>query len=490
MSASRVLLAVLLVATWFAFAPALNGEYLTIDDIHYLWAQPHVATGLSWENVRWAFSTVWLANYAPLTWISHQTLVTFAGEDQYWHHAVNLVLHLANVVLLYVVLRRATGSVWQSLTVAAIWAVHPLRVEAVAWISSRKDVLSTFFGLLAILSYLSWVERRGLLRYLGVCLGMTASLLVKPMFVSLPILLLLLDRWPLARPEPWLTRVWEKTPLALISAASCAGAIYAQLYGDGLISAYMIPVDYRIANAGVSLVSYLIGLFRPDPVAFYPLIIDLQQSQALFAAGVLLAITLTVMLRRYAQVGWAWYLISVLPVLGLLQNGSQRIADRYTYVPSIGLLIILVWGAFELVGRHRALLIAPVLAILIASGSMTREYSRQWQTSVGLYSYSYAHRPCAPAAELVGMAYLNEGDLGAARFYLQQAIDADPYRSTALVRLAALVLNDGDIEEGKRLLDRVSVSTIGEPASRSEWTTIYHGLRDWIDRHEPRVGDS
>jgi hypothetical protein len=407
-------------ATFIAFEEVrLNG--FVYDDTMYIMGNPHVRSGLTPESVGWALTTFHSGSWHPLTWLSHITDYSMFGLDATGHHLVNLLLHMLNATLLFYGLWRMTRSVWPSAVVAAVFAVHPLRVESVAWVAERKDVLSGTFWLLTMLAYARYVERRRLSAYLVVVLTFVLGLLAKPMLVTLPFVLLLLDVWPLERlrkkpqaasskksttPAPARAGVAqlvvEKIPLLAIAglfsvvtfiAQRSQGAMTMMQSGDLSFSA-------RLQNALVSYGAYIGKTLYPAGLAvFYPHPIEsLPQWRALVAAVLLVAATVTAVYlarrgRRYVLVGWLWYLGTLLPVIGLVQVGSQAMADRYTYLPSLGLAIIVAWGVADLVARQRGL--RPVAAVagvaaLVALVATTRANVRYWRNSTTLYGHALA----------------------------------------------------------------------------------------------------
>jgi tetratricopeptide (TPR) repeat protein len=331
-----------------------NG-FANYDDNDYVTANRQVKAGLSAAGVRWAFTTRHAANWHPLTWLSLQLDATLYGGDSAWgYHLTNLLLHAANVLLLFLALRRLTGAVWRSAAVAALFAVHPAHVESVAWVAERKDVLSGLFWMLTLLAYAWYAERPGWRRYLPVLATFTLGLMAKPMVVTLPCVLLLLDYWPLGRLAGLRTaakRLLEKVPLFALTAAACVVTMAAQK--GAMSSLERLPFHERLMNTLAAYTAYLGELFWPARLALlYPHPHDGLPPEVTTRAAVILAtITGLVFLawrRRYLTVGWLWFLGTLVPVIGLVQVGAQSMADRYTYLPYIGLFIALVWGAADL----------------------------------------------------------------------------------------------------------------------------------------------
>ena len=384
----------LLLAVVCVFGQTLRYGFVNYDDQKYVCKNPHVSGGLNAEAVRWAFTTRHASNWHPLTWLSHMLDCQLYGLISEWHHLTNVLLHAATAILLFLILRQMTGDVWPSAFAAAVFAIHPLRVESVAWIAERKDVLSGLFFMLTLAAYLGYVRRPfSLARYLTVIGLFALGLMAKPMLVTLPFVLLLLDYWPLGRMTPWWRLVVEKLPLLAFSAASCAATLWAQ--SDAIASTDHVPFSLRLSNAAVSYVAYLVQLFYPVGLAvLYPLPLSGWPTwKVLGAVLVLLAISGGVVACRrrcpYLLLGWLWYLGMLLPVSGLLQVGSQAMADRYTYLPQIGLCIAIAWGASQATRswprRAWACGVASALAVATLMGCAWRQTS-YWRDSETLWN--------------------------------------------------------------------------------------------------------
>lgn len=430
-----IVAAVLTAVTVGSFWKAI-GAGLVFDDKQYVLGNPHVQNGLNWVDIKWALTGMFASNWHPLTWMSHMLDSQIWGLDPFGPHLVNVLLHVANVLLLFHVLRRMTGLLWTSAFVAALFAVHPLHVESVAWISERKDVLSTLFWMLTMLAYVRYAERPGVGRYVLVAALFALGLMSKPMLVSVPLVLLLMDYWPLRRKAPWTRLILEKAPLFVLSAASCYVTYLAQ-QASGSVAINEFPLGVRAANAAVSSVTYLWKTLVPARLAaFYPhLGISLPVWQVVGSTVLLIGITaLVIVLARrkpYLAVGWFWYLITLLPVIGLLQVGSQAMADRYTYVPLIGVFVMLTWGIAEGVGewaRGRggakaspspplspspALLIP--LAVIIACAVGTWQQTGYWKDEMTLCRHALAvTRGNFMMHNNLGVALYDQGDYDAA----------------------------------------------------------------------------
>lgn len=363
----NVVLGLLLVlATLALYNPVVHHPFVNFDDDRYVIDNGHVMSGLHWSTVRWAFTTNDEANWHPLTWISHALDVQMFGLNPAGHHYVSVLLHAANVMLLFWVLWRATGATGPSLFVAALFAVHPINVESVAWVAERKSVLSMLFFLLTLWAYQEYVRRPRLGRYAGTLALFACALMAKPMVITLPFVLLLWDYWPLGVGRRKATEAanyrlfWlmlEKVPFFLLSLGSAIVTVKAQKAGDAIGSMVQYPLTVRVENAIVSYVRYIEKAFWPvrlSPIYPHPGS-SLKMWHVVGAALILAAITSVVAAakrRRYLLVGWLWFLGTLVPMIGLVQVGTQAMADRYAYLPFIGLFIIVAWGAADWAGNH------------------------------------------------------------------------------------------------------------------------------------------
>ena len=376
-----------------AFGGALFCGFVWFDDHGYVYENPAVTGGLTQAGLRWAWTTTHMYNWHPLTWLAHMADAELYGLNPAGHHFSSLLLHAANAILLFFFLRRATGRAAPALAAAALWAVHPLRAESVVWISERKDVLAAFFGLLALLAYVRG-PRPG--RTFWVAAAFAASLLAKPAWVTLPCLLLLLDAWPLGRwpREPAWKLVLEKAPLWLLAAGSCAMTLAAQSAGGAVKSFAALPAGARLANAATAAVQYLRALVWPTDLAvYYPFPAGGASAAAVAGAAVLLlALTaLAVVLARRAPwglVGWLWFLGALVPMIGLVQVGGQAWADRYSYLPHIGLALALAGGLAKIADRR----VWPVAAGLGVAGLvwLARAQTAVWRDTETLFRHALA----------------------------------------------------------------------------------------------------
>ncbi len=391
--------------------------FVDFDDSEYVYENPQVRAGLTLAGISWAFTTTYAANWHPLTWLSHMADVQMFGLEAGWHHQMNVLIHAANSVLLFLVLMWMTGAAWRSALVAALFAIHPLHVESVAWVAERKDVLSTFFWLLTMGMYAGYVRRPGAWRYLGVMLSFALGLLSKPMLVTLPFVLLLLDYWPLGRltsDDPSVGTsallawdrisglVIEKVPILLLAVGSSIVTYLAQASKAATATLEFFPFRERIFNALVSYVRYLAKTIWPTSLAaFYPHPSSIGDQipiwQAIAADGILALLTLLALLcggkYQYLTVGWLWYVGTLVPVIGIIQVGSQAMADRYTYVPLIGIFIAVAWGVPELLGhwRYRRVVLSVLgTAVILGLSVATWAQTAHWRNNASLYTHAIA----------------------------------------------------------------------------------------------------
>ena len=391
------------------YLPALRHGFVCLDDNAYVTANRHVQAGLTWDGLRWAFTSTEAANWHPLTWLSHMADCQLFGLQPWGHHLTNILLHAFNSLLVFVVLRRMTGAVWRSLAVAALFGLHPLHVESVAWVAERKDVLSAVFALLALWAYAAWVEQGAAWRgadagrYALVVLFLAAGLLCKPMVVTIPCVLLLLDCWPLGRrggahPVPWGRLVLEKVPLLLLAAGASAATLVAQAGSGAVQTMSRYPPSMRVANALVAYVRYLGKTLDPAGLAvYYPYPDRLPLAEAALAGAFLALVTVAVLgwRRRHpsALAGWCGLLGMLVPVIGLVQVGDQALADRYSYLPSIGLFIAAVWGVEAATSgwAGRARVLGPAAGVLLAAGAvLTVRQLGFWRDSETLFRHALA----------------------------------------------------------------------------------------------------
>ena len=390
----------LVVASLSLYGRVWRFDFVNFDDPQYVRDNPHVRQGLTARSVAWAFTSGDEANWFPVTRLSYLLEGQLFGNTSAPPHAVNAMLHAAAALLLFAFLRRATGSRWPSAFVAAVFALHPLHVESVAWVAERKDVLSACFWFLALWLYARYAEQPNAARYLGVAAAFALGLMAKPMIVTLPFVLLLLDAWPLGRwrTRSWGALMWEKAPLFALSAASAVVTFVVQRRGGAVDSLDSFPVGLRLENALVSYVMYIAQTLWPSRLAaVYLRPVSLPFWQPALAGLAIAGVTVLALNRRreypYVAVGWFWYLGTLLPVIGLVQVGSQARADRYMYVPMVGLAIMAAWGAADMAKRWPAM--RPMVATLAGAAcaammAVTWIQIGYWRNSVSLWEHAIA----------------------------------------------------------------------------------------------------
>jgi len=423
----------LVVLTAAVFAALRHFDFIGFDDPGYVKQNTHVTGGLTLSGITWAWTTGHAANWHPLTWMSHMFDAELFGLRPGGHHLTSVILHIVNVLLLFVLLKRATGALGPSAFTAALFAIHPLHVESVAWIAERKDVLSTMFWWLAMIAYVGYVQQPRLWRYLAVCLMMALGLLAKPMLVTLPLVLLLFDVWPLKRiqaGQPWTRLVLEKLPLFALAAASSVITFLVQQQGGAVTGFGLLPISKRIANALVAYLRYLGKTFWPaDMAIFYP------YSEALpgwwVAGSAVLLIALSFLAVRAVRrsphlfVGWFWYVVTLVPVIGIVQVGTQAIADRYTYVPLVGIFMAIAWSAAAIAPSSAARRWAlPAVATLVVLALATVAYAQVqvWQNNFTVWTHARAVTQDNYIAENeLGVILVNKGQFDEALPYFERA---------------------------------------------------------------------
>jgi Tfp pilus assembly protein PilF len=500
-------------------------EFVSLDDPGYVFDNPEVRRGLTWDGAQWAFATLHKSNWHPLTWLSHMLDCQLFGVVPGGPHVINVILHAINGVLLFLVLRWMTGALWPCALVAALFALHPLRVESVAWVAERKDVLSGFFWMTTILAYVSYARHASLLRYLLVFTSLALGLMAKPMLVTLPCVLLLLDVWPLGRwqlthgPDradarstqravriraaPIHRLVLEKLPLLGLSAASGVLTVFAGRSKGAVATLEDLPFWSRMANALVAYVAYLGKTVWPTDLAvFYPhpALVSTEAASSLvvpaIGAALLLVMISLVMLymatrRPYLAVGWFWYLGTLVPVIGLLQVGFQGMADRYSYLPLVGIYIVIAWGGRDLAlrwPRSRPILIAAAGISLTICVTATWLQVGTWRNSITLFERAiqvtennyFAHgnlasvlaalgrldeatvhyedalriRPSYPTALAgLGSVYFRQGKLEQAAAQLRRALRVEPDSPVVLANLGAVLFRQGKLVEAASHLE-------------------------------------
>ena len=470
--------AALLVATAIAFAPIRHNAFVNYDDYAYVAGNPNVTAGLTWNGFVWAWTTFQVGNWHPLTMLSHMLDCQLFGVSAAAHHLVSVGWHLLNTLLVFGVLARMTGRPWRSAFVAGLFALHPLHVESVAWVSERKDLLSTFFSLLAIGAYAEYARSGSVLRYALALIAFLAALLSKPMAVTLPCALLLLDAWPLQRwqgigsgqarerspaqlpPRSAASLLLEKLPFFLLAALVSAVTLVSQRASGA--TAASLPFSERAANAVVSYATYLVQMVWPTRLAVL-YIFEAPLPPWQIAGSVLLLSGLTAVVLRagrrypYLPVGWLWYLGTLVPALGIIHVGSEAMADRFTYVPLLGIFIMVAWGIPDLLAgwRYRRVACAAAgVAILIACAMQTTRQVRLWHDTRTLFEHALAvTRNNYVAHALIGEQDMQEGRRDAAFRHYSEILTiaarftpVEPYYSDAQYNLGLILAGRGDAQ--------------------------------------------
>ncbi|HAJ26671.1 MAG TPA: hypothetical protein DCG53_05410 [Syntrophus sp. (in: bacteria)] len=515
--------------TFAVYGQVKDHAFVDFDDYEYITENPHVRSGLSIDNIVWAFTSYHSNNWHPITWISHMVDVQLFGLNPAGHHLVNVCFHLLNTILLLLLLRQMTGNLWPSAFVAALFALHPLHVESVAWAAERKDVLSTFFWLLTTWMYVRFTETPGWKHYGLIMLFFTLGLMAKQMLVTLPFVLLLLDYWPLGRmavkggqrQAPVSRLIVEKIPLFALALSAAIIVFVVQQQSGVLYSLTPFPLQIRLENALVSYVSYLGKMLWPVNLAvFYPHPLDsLALWKVLGAAGLLIAVSAAVIRKGrrhpYLITGWFWYLGTLIPVIGLVQVGVQAMADRYTYIPLIGIFIMIAWGGQELfsfraeekatgakwdqpagpplsAGKHgkhgkagkaprpsplsalsstetgdgsilhtkmepspvsARIIFAAAAAVLIILSLLTWRQVGSWRDNVTLYSHAARAVPGNYwAYNNLGAALASRGQIDAAMTWFAESLKIMPHYPGANQNMAAALYKQGRYEEAEPLL--------------------------------------
>jgi len=464
-----LLLAVGIIAVYVQTA---GFDFVDYDDPAYVKDNPKVPEGLTLGGIEWAFTTMYGSNWIPLVWLSLMLDRSIFGTWAGGFHLTNVALHIANTVLLFWVLKRYSKSLWASFFVTALFALHPLHVESVAWVTERKDVLSTLFWMLTMLAYVRYAENPTAKRYTIICAAYALGLMTKPMLVTLPFVLLLMDYWPLKRllPENAWTGVSvrrliiEKLPLIIFSAAICVVTFVAQQTTGAMMRWSAIPVGYRVGNAIVSYCDYIVKMFWPIGLAvFYPHPVkELAGWKVAVAAAVLVAITIVVILlrrRRYLLAGWLWYMGTLVPVIGIVQVGAQSMADRYTYIPLTGIFIMLVWLAGDIVAQRRFRQVLAGMAgsvILGVLGVMTFVQVGYWRDTMSLFTHAAAvTKDNYVAYSLIGARYAEKGDLDAAMRAFEVILKISPKDADTLYNVAKSLALRGKTEQALEFYNRV-----------------------------------
>jgi tetratricopeptide (TPR) repeat protein len=448
MNASRDwwIYAALFLAIAAAYAQVYDFQFVNYDDQDYVTENLHVRDGLTASSAAWAFESTEYANWLPLARLSHMLDVQLYGLQSGPAHLTSVAIHALTTLLLFGLLFRITGDRWPSAFVAFIFGLHPLHVESVAWIAERKDVLCGFFYVLALWAYILWVQRPSPIRYAAILVAFVCGIMAKPMIVTLPFVLLLLDVWPLRRFSR--KTVLEKVPLFALSAACAAIAYIVQQQGGAVNTLAEIPLTLRLENAAVAYVTYIVQFFWPTRLAvFYPFPSSIPAWEWIAALVTLTAITIAALRSPSVTVGWLWYLGTLVPVIGLVKIGLQSHADRYTYVPLIGLSIAVAWGALALVRRFRWLTV-PVALWACALSAATFIQASTWRNSTTLFEHALAVTDGNYIAENnLGVALRHAGRRADALAHFEEALRQWPQYPEAQSNIGEALLVAGRIDE-------------------------------------------
>jgi protein O-mannosyl-transferase len=466
-----ILAALILAVYW----PVQDYKFISYDDYMYVTENYRIQSGIDIISIADTFRDVHTGHWHPLTMMSHMVDWQLFGYNAGGHHWTNVIIHIFNTLLLFLFFRYLTSAIWRSAFIAALFAIHPLNVESIAWIAERKNVLSTFFWILTMMLYVWYVKSPNWKRYLPMFVSFALGLMSKPMLVTLPFVLLLLDYWPLNRisfnsrdedrleiSTPFVSQklkisslMIEKIPLFILTIISTCLTIYAALYVKMVANLEALPLTKRISNAIISYALYIKKLFLPYNLAvFYPPS-KIDFWQASFTALLMFGITITVFkfYRKYPYllVGWLWYLGTLVPVIGLLQVGAQAMADRYTYIPLIGIFIIMAWGLFDLtMERRKGNVIFSAIAVLIIAimAVLTSIQVSYWKNNVTLYSHAIeVTKNNYLANNNLGAHFIDIGDYKQAYFYITTAIQINPKYADAHRNLAVIFIEEGKKEK-------------------------------------------
>ena len=474
-----LLAALLALVTIAVYWPVTGNDFVNYDDDVYVTANPHVQGGLTMENIKWAFSSQVSANWHPVTILSHMLDCQVYGLKPWGHHLTNLLLHALNTALVFLLLRGLTGGLWRSVMVAVLFAVHPLHVQSVVWVAERKDVLSAFFGLLALIAYAryakkkssnsqlpgasKWSEDGSTLNYVLALFFFTLGLMSKAMLVTLPCVMLLLDYWPLKRIRNsefgirnFIKLLVEKIPFFVLAAAMSIVTFLVQKQGGAVMAVGDYPLDNRVENALMAYCRYTGKFLWPaDLAAFYPHVSHWPMAEVLLAGVILCGSTALFVWGRqrfpFLLMGWLWFVGTLVPVIGLVQVGEQSMADRYTYFPSLGLFILVIWGAAELARCWRfqttVLSVAGSAVVLLCIAS-TRQQLRYWKDSEALFRHALAVTDDNALAETdLGLAVLGKGRFDEAVGHLQAAVRLKPSAAEVHNNLGTAYLNKKQYDE-------------------------------------------
>ena len=466
---SLCLIVVIIVPYW----QVISFDFVGYDDQEYVTENSKVQKGLTVEGLKWAFTTFHSANWHPITWLSHMLDCEFYGLNPTGHHWTNVEFHIANTLLLFFILQYMTGAIWRSAFVAALFALHPLHVESVAWIAERKDVLSAFFGLLSIAAYCRYVGNPRIINYILIILLLGLGLMAKPMLVALPFVFLLLDLWPLKRLKfrknaytgaaeffgfkAISQLIWEKIPLFALVAVASTLTFIAQKSEGAVQALGALSLKIRVANALVSYVSYVLKAIWPSNLAvFYPHPGNTLPAWQIIVAALLIALSIFLSMRTlkkypYIAVGLFWYLGTLIPVIGLVQVGNQAMADRYTYIPLIGLFIIVSWGIFDFLKKwhyHTIILILSAISAICVLAVCTFLQVSYWQNGITLFEHTIkvTNKNCV-AHNNLGVLLSKEEKFDGAVFHYDEVLKIKPKDNRALYNKGCALRDKRDFDK-------------------------------------------
>ena len=463
------LAAVTLVVYW----PTTQHEFINFDDSDYVQHNVNVQKGFTGETVHWAFTTMRSSNWHPVTWLSHMLDCHLFGLDAGAHHGVTMMFHTLNAILVLLLFWRLTGAVWKSALVAGVFALHPMHVESVAWISERKDVLSGFFGLLTLLCYVSFARRRNWLTYGAALVLFAAGLMCKPMLITLPVILLLLDFWPLDRFKPGAVKllIIEKIPFFALAIGASALGFMAQLKGGNVLTLEQWTPMMRLANTLVGYCTYVAKAIWPTRLAFLYPYHHIAPGVAI-VAGIAIVVATAISLRLvrsrpYLAVGWLWFVIMLLPVIGLVKAGSQPISDRYTYLPYLGLSVAVIWGLEEFAARSQPRTVAVITGALAALAMLaigTRQQLSYWQNSFTIFSRSIDMDPKNGIAHCyLGLALNDVGHWAEAEGHFRAALEYAPDLGQAHFGLGVVLLKKRQLDDAIVEFEKATGSHQNQP---------------------------
>jgi tetratricopeptide (TPR) repeat protein len=459
----------LAVITLAVYMQTCNHQFLSFDDEDYVTNNTHVSSGITGRNIMWAFTSVEAANWHPITWLSHMLDVELYGMNPQGHHLTSVIIHTVSSMFLLLFLFRYTGSLWKSSFVAFLFALHPLHVESVAWVAERKEVLSAFFWFLTIFLYSEYVVKKKFILYILAFSAFILGLMSKPMIVTLPIVMLLMDFWPFDRyrheeqehgPNLFIGRasalIKEKIPFFVCSLLTAVVTIYAQNKGDSIRKLNDIPFGLRIENALISYGKYIVKTLWPHDLAvLYPLSSFIPLWQVIISLIALILLTLSAFWFRsrhpYLLVGWFWFIVTLLPVIGLIQVGNQSMADRYSYIPLIGLFIMASWGITDLAKnlKHRERVLTLLAGtVIITSAALTWQQLGYWRDNISLYRHTvqvttgnyFIHNN-------LGLALASKGNLDEAVQEYVEALQMNPNYAYAHNNLGIAYVNKGNLDK-------------------------------------------